>query len=38
MHISNNPKELCPDGWKYNGKLDTQKYDNKNVNLCCRTL
>lgn len=38
MHLSNNPKELCPEGWKYNGKLDTQKYDNKNINICCRNL
>ena len=38
MHLSNNPKELCPQGWKYNGKLDTQKYDNKNINICCRNL
>ena len=38
MHLSNNPKELCPQGWKYNGKLDTQKYDNKNIKICCRNL
>jgi hypothetical protein len=38
MNLSNNPKDLCPQGWKYNGKLDTQKYDNKNINICCRNL
>ena len=38
MHLSNNPKELCPHGWKYNGKLDTEKYDNKNINICCNNL
>ena len=38
MNLSNNPKELCPNGWKYNGKLDTEKYDNKNINICCKNL
>ena len=38
MHLSNNPKELCPNGWKYNGKFDTEKYDNKNINICCKNL
>lgn len=38
MHVSNNPKELCPKGWRYSGKLDTEKYDNKNINICCRNL
>ena len=38
LHVNNNPKELCPSGWKYNGKFDTEKYDNKNINICCRNL
>jgi hypothetical protein len=38
MHLSNSQKDLCPVGWKYNGKLDTEKYDNKNINICCRNL
>ena len=38
LHLTSNPKELCPNGWKYNGKLNTQTYDNKNVNICCKNL
>ena len=31
-------KKLCPDGWTYNGKLDTETYNGKNLNICCKNL
>lgn len=30
-----NSNQKCPDGWKYNGKLDSNTYNN-NINICCR--
>lgn len=30
-----NSNQKCPDGWKYNGKLDVNTY-NSNINICCR--
>lgn len=32
---NNNSNQKCPDGWKYNGKLDVNTYNN-NINICCR--
>ena len=30
-----NSSKKCPDGWKYNGKLDSETY-NQDINICCR--
>jgi hypothetical protein len=30
-----NSNQKCPEGWKYNGKLDSQTYHN-DINICCR--